>query len=47
MSLLKELEKELLDFEKNLIEKDSLDWLSRIGKEARERIAREKRMKKK
>ena len=26
MSLLKELEKELLDFEKNLIEKDSLDW---------------------
>ena len=26
MSLLKNLEKELLDFEKELIEKDSLDW---------------------
>ena len=27
-------------------EKDPLDWLKKIGKEARERIAREKRMKK-
>ena len=31
---------------KPIEEKDPLDWLRKIGKEARERIAREKRMKK-